>query len=63
LRWALYEAAVYASRPTSPDHDEYRRLRQRLEGHLVLITLARKLARRCYHTLRNAGEAAFPAAA
>jgi transposase len=63
LRWALYEAAVYAARPTSPDYDEYRRLRQRLEPHLVFITIARKLARRCYHTLRNAGDAAFPVAA
>ena len=63
LRWALYEAAVYAARPSSPDHAEYRRLRQRLEPHLVLITIARKLARRCYHTLRNVGGDAFPAAA
>ena len=62
LRWALYEAAVYAARPTSPDYAYYRQLRQRLEAHLALITIARKLARRCYHTLRNAGDAAYPAA-
>ncbi len=34
-----------------------------LEAHLALITIARKLARRCYHTLRNAGDVAYPAAA
>ena len=63
LRWALYEAAVYSARPSSPDHAYYRRLRQRLEAHIALITVARKLARRCYHALRNAGESAFAATA
>lgn len=63
LRWALYEAAVYAARPSSPDYPYYRQLRQRLEAHLVLITIARKLARRCYHTLRNLSDDAHPAAA
>ena len=63
LRWALYEAAVYAARATSPDYAYYRQLRQRLDAHIALITVARKLARRCFHTLRNAGESAFAAAA
>lgn len=63
LRWALYEAAVYSARPTSPDYGYYRQLRQRLDAHIALITVARKLARRCFHTLRNAGEAAFAEAA
>jgi hypothetical protein len=54
---ALYEASVYAARPSSPDYADYRRLRQRLEAHIALITIARKLARRCYHTLRNTGDA------
>ncbi len=63
LRWALYEAAVYAARPTSPDYAYYRQLRQRLDAHLALITIARKLARRCYHSLRNVGDAAYPVAA
>ena len=63
LRWALYEAAVYATRPTSPDHAYYLQLRHHLEAHIALITIARKLARRCYHTLRNTGTAAFEAAA
>jgi transposase len=63
LRWALYEAAVYAARPTCPDYPYYRQLRRRLEAHLALITVARKLVRRCYHTLRNTGEAALAPAA
>jgi transposase len=62
LRWALYEAAVYAARPSSPDYAYYRPLRHRLEAHIALITVARKLVRRCYHTLRTAGAAAFEAA-
>jgi hypothetical protein len=63
LRWALYEAAVYAARPSSPDHAHYRQLRRRHEAHIALISIARKLARRCYHTLRNAGDEAFAVAA
>jgi transposase len=63
LRWALYEAAVYSARPTSPDYAYYRQLRERLDAHIALITVARKLARRCFHTLRNTGESAFAAAA
>ena len=63
LRWALYEASVYAARPTSPDYAYYQRLRQRLDAHIAFITVARKLARRCYHTLREVGEVAFEAAA
>jgi transposase len=62
LRWALYEAAVYAARPSSPDYPYYRHLRQRLEAHIAFITIARKLARRCYHTLRNS-DAAYALAA
>jgi transposase len=63
LRWALYEAAVYSARPTSPDYAYYRKLRQRLDAHIALITVARKLARRCFHTLRNIGDSAFVTAA
>ena len=59
LRWALYEAAVYAARPTSPDHAYFRQLKNRLDGQLALLTVARKLARRCYHTLRNLEEVAL----
>jgi len=63
LRWASYEAAVYAARPSSPDYAYYRQLRHRLEAHIALITVARKLVRRCYHTLHDAGDIAFTAAA
>jgi transposase len=59
LRWALYEAAVYAGRPSSPDHAYFRSVKQRLDGQLAILSVARKLARRCYHTLRNLGEEAF----
>jgi transposase len=56
LRWALYEAAVYAGRPSSPDHAYFRSVKQRLDGQLALLSVARKLARRCHHTLRNVGD-------
>lgn len=57
LRWALYEAAVYAGRPSSPDYAYFRSVKQRLDGQLAILSMARKLARRCHHTLRNAGDA------
>jgi transposase len=44
LRWALYEAALAACRPSSPDHADY---------------LARKLARRSFHILRQLGPTAL----
>jgi transposase len=56
LRWALYEAAVYAGRPSSPDHAYFRQVKARLDGQLALLSVARKLARRCHHTLRNLGD-------
>ncbi len=60
LRWGLYEAAQSASRPNSPDHADYLRLRGRRLSHTrASLTIARKLARRCYHTLRELGPAAL----
>jgi hypothetical protein len=56
LRWALYEAAVYAGRPSSPDHAYFRSVQQRHDGQLALLSVARKLARRCHHTLRDLGD-------
>jgi transposase len=56
LRWALYEAAVYAGRPSSSDHAYFRQVKARLDGQLALLSVARKLARRCHHTLRNVGD-------
>jgi transposase len=55
-RWALYEAAQCACRPTSPDHDFYlERKAGGLSHTRTSLTIARKLARRCYHTLRELG--------
>ena len=56
LRWALYEAAVCAARPASPDYAYYHAVRSRLDGQLAALSVARKLARRCYHTLRELDE-------
>ncbi|MGH2617434.1 MAG: IS110 family transposase, partial [Thermomicrobiales bacterium] len=63
LRWALYEAAVYAGRPSSPDHEYFCSVKERLDGQLAILSVARKLARRCYHTLRNVGDAVLEPAA
>lgn len=60
LRWALYEAAMAACRPTSPDHADYQALKARGLSHTrASLTIARKLARRCYHRLRELGPAAL----
>jgi transposase len=53
LRWALYEAAKNSSHQRSPDHDYYRTVKARHDGKLAAISMARKLARRCYHVLRG----------
>ena len=60
LRWALYESAQAACRPTSPDREDYLGLKERGLSHpRASITLARKLARRCYHTLTELGPKAL----
>lgn len=59
LRWALFEAAKLAARANSPDHDYYQETRERLDSKRASLSVARKLARRCYHTLRQLGDAAF----
>ena len=53
LRWALFEAGMAASKTTSPDRDYYQSVKAAHDGKLAAISMARKLARRCYHTLRN----------
>ena len=53
LRWALFEAGKCAARPTSPDYAYYQAVKRSHDGKLAAIAMARKLARRCYHTLRN----------
>jgi transposase len=59
LRWALYEAAQSASRPRSPHHPDYLALRGRLSHTQATLTIARKLVRRAYHTLRALGDDAL----
>jgi len=59
LRWALYEAATCAARPTSPDHAYDVAARDRLDGKLATLSVARKLARRCDHALRRLGDDAW----
>jgi transposase len=52
LRWALFEAGKCAARPNSPDYGYYQAVTRRHDGKLAAIAVARKLARRCYHTLQ-----------
>jgi transposase len=52
LRWALYEAAKTSARPAAPDYAYYSSVKARHDGKLAALAVARKLARRCYHTLR-----------
>jgi transposase len=59
LRWALFEAAKAGARKSSPDHEYYASLQDRLGGKHPALALARKLARRCYHTLRELGDEAW----
>jgi transposase len=63
LRWALYESAKCAARPAAPDHRYYTATRDRRTAGLATLSVARKLARRCYHTLRELGEEALQPAA
>jgi transposase len=56
LRWALYEAAQAAARPGSPDRDYYRQAAARLGHNRACLTIARKLLKRSYHTLKDLGE-------
>jgi transposase len=59
LPGALYEAALSACRPSSPDHADYLALKARGLSHTrASLTIARKLARRSYHVLRELGPAA-----
>jgi transposase len=56
LRWALYEAAQSACKPASPDHADYLALKARGLSHArASLTIARKLARRSFHILRELG--------
>jgi transposase len=59
-RWALYEAAQSACRRTSPHHGTYLQLKDRGLTHTrASLTIARKIARRSYHSLRELGPRAL----
>lgn len=59
LRWAVFEAGKCAARPSSPDYAYYGAVAKRRGGKRPALSVARKLLRRCYHTLRGLGDAAF----
>jgi transposase len=60
LRWAAFEAAKCAARRGSPDCAYYRKLAAKRDGHNgknPTLAVERKILRRCYHTLRELGDA------
>ena len=59
LRWALFEAAQSACRQGSPDRDYYGQAVERLGHNRACLSVARKLLKRSYHTLRELGEEAL----
>ena len=62
LRWAAFEAAKCAARRGSPDHAYYHQLAAKHDGHNgknPTLAVERKILRRCYHTLRELGDAAL----
>ena len=59
LRWALFEAAQSAPRRGSPDRDYYGEAAERLGHNRACLSVARKLLKRSYHTLRELGEEAL----
>jgi len=60
LRWALYEAAQVArARESSPDREYYLAAKERIGGNRACLSIARKLLKRSYHTLRELGEEAL----
>jgi transposase len=54
LRWALYEAAQAARRPSSPDRAYYEQLAERIGSNRACIAIARKLLKRGYQCVTNA---------
>jgi transposase len=60
LRWAAFEAAKSAVHAGSPDYDYYHQVAARTSrGKDPALAVARKVLRRCYHTLRALGDAAL----
>jgi len=63
LRWALFEAAFLAAKKISPDHNYYLSVKERLGANRAALSVARKLARRVHHILRQLGDQAWQEAA
>lgn len=63
LRWAAFEAAESACKPSSPDHTYYLELKERLGQNRAVLAIARKLLRRAHHTLCELGDDALQPAA
>jgi transposase len=61
LRWALYEAAKCAARPSSPDYAYYSQVKDRIGGNRAALSVARKITRRSHHILRSLGDQAMTA--
>ncbi len=59
LRWALFEAALSATRVGSPDHAYYLQVAERIDHNRACLSVARKLCRRAYHILRELGDEAL----
>ena len=60
LRWAAFEAAKCAARRGSPDYAYYHEVAARPDsGKIPTLAVERKILRRCYHTLRELGDAAL----
>jgi transposase len=59
LRWALYEAAQVARQERGPDREYYQATKERIGGNRACLSVARKLLKRSYHTLRELGEEAL----
>src|SRR4029077_11883823 len=60
LRWATFEAAKCAARPGAPGYAYYHRVAARPDsGKIPTLAVERKILRRCYHTLRELGDAAL----
>ncbi len=58
LRFALVEAAKHARRPGSPDHERWQQLAHRRGSTVADLTVARTIAVRAYHILRDLPQAA-----
>ena len=62
LRWALFEAAQVACRPSAArTATTTAQAAERLGGNRACLSVARKLLKRSYHTLRELGEEALAA--